>query len=74
MKKDLGLIIRNKNYIFLTITYMMLYGVYTCLGAIINNLVSSYGFSSVDSSIFGAIFIICGLVGSFVVSGFLDKY
>merc|ERR1739848_422352 len=53
---------------------MMLYGVYTCLGAIINNLVSSYRFTSVDSSIFGAVFIISGLIGSFVISGFLDKY
>jgi FLVCR family feline leukemia virus subgroup C receptor-related protein len=52
----------------------MLYGVYTCLGAIINNLVTAYGFSSVDASMFGAIFIVSGLVGSFVISGFLDKY
>jgi len=74
MKKDLKLILHNKNYIFLTITYAMLYGVYTCLGAIINNLVSAYGFGSVDASIFGAVFIVSGLVGSFVISGFLDKY
>jgi FLVCR family feline leukemia virus subgroup C receptor-related protein len=53
---------------------MFMYGVYTCLGAIINDLVSKFGFKSTDSSIMGACFIISGLVGSFIFSGLLDKH
>ena len=74
MKKDLVVILRNKNYMLLVLTYAMVFGVYSCLGAIINNLASAYGFSSVDASIFGAVFIISGLVGSFIISSLLDKY
>jgi MFS family permease len=43
--KDLKLLRKNKNYIWITISFMLLYGVYTCLGAIINNLVSPYGYT-----------------------------
>jgi len=64
----------NYNYYFCVITFMCLYGVYTCLGAVINNIVSHYGFSAIDSSILGATFIIFGLIGSFYFSHMLDKY
>ena len=73
MKKDAYELIKNKNYIFMMITYSLLYGVYTCLGAVINNLVTPYGFDSSASSIFGAVFIVSGLIGSFIFSSFLDK-
>ena len=52
----------------------MVYGVYGCLGAIINNLASAYHFISVDASIFGAVFVVVGLVGSFAFSIYLDKH
>ena len=57
----------------MVLSFNMLYGVYTCLGAIINNLVEPFGYTSVDSSIFGATFIFFGLCGSFVASSILDK-
>ena len=46
MKNDLKKLIKNKNYLFMLLTYSLLYGVYTCLGAVINNLVTPYGFDS----------------------------
>ena len=73
LTKDLKLLLTNKNYIFMVISFNMLYGVYTTLGAIINNLVEPFGYTSTDSSIFGATFILLGLVGSFVCSSMLDK-
>ena len=72
-KKDLKALLANKNYIFMVISFNMLYGIYTCLGAIINNLVHPFGYTGSDSSIFGAVFIFSGLVGSFVASSILDK-
>ena len=73
-KGDLKKLMRNKNYFWITICFMMMYGVYTTLGAIINNLVEPKGYTASDSSIFGASFILSGLVGSFVFSALLDKY
>lgn len=74
LKDDMRLLLRNKNYILMTISFCMLYGVYTCLGAIINTLVSPYGFTSGDTSVFGATCIVSGLVGSFIVAALLDRY
>ena len=73
-KYELKELSSNKNYRWINICFMCMYGVYTCLGAIINDLVSKFGFSSTDSSIMGACFIMSGLVGSFVFSGQLDKH
>ena len=72
-KKDLMALVHNKNYLLITLLFMMLYGVYTCLGAVINNIVSPYGYSATDSSLLGATFIFFGLVGSFLFSAILDK-
>jgi len=55
------------------VSFNMLYSVYTCLGAIVNNLVAPFGYTSKDSSIFGVAFILSGLISSAVVSGYLDK-
>ena len=52
---------------------MLSFGYYTCLGAILNNLLTSFGYSSLQTSIMGVCFIFWGLVGSFVASGLLDK-
>jgi len=72
-KKDLKLLFANKNYIFMIISQNLLYGVYTCLGAIINNLVVPFGYTSSNSSLFGVVFIFFGLVGSFKASSYLDR-
>ena len=66
--------VRNKNYLLLVVVFSCLFGVYSCLGAIIDNLASSYGYSSKQASVFGAVFIVSGVVGAFVISSFLDKY
>mmetsp|Transcript_11360 Transcript_11360/g.19148 ORF Transcript_11360/g.19148 Transcript_11360/m.19148 type:complete len:448 (-) Transcript_11360:58-1401(-) len=71
--KDLRELVKNWNYIFLSLNFMMLYGVYTCLGAVINNIVAPYGFTATDSSVLGGAFILSGLVGSFFFSALLDK-
>jgi fucose permease len=73
-RQDLRDLSRNKNYKWINLCFMLMYGSYTCLGAIINDLVSKFGFTSTDSSIMGACFIFSGLVGSFIFSGQLDKH
>lgn len=73
-KNDLKLILNNKNFLLMVIAFNMLYSVYTCLGAIVNNLVHPFGYTSADSSIFGVVFISSGLISSFITSGLLDKH
>lgn len=71
---DIKLLRQNINYFWISLCFMMCYGVYTCLGAIISNLVEKYEYTGTETSIFGATFILCGLVGSFIFSYMLDKY
>ena len=52
---------------------MMFYAVYGTLGATINNLVAPYGFTAMNSSLFGATFIMVGLVSSIIVGGYVDS-
>ena len=66
-------LVRNKNFLLMTFTYMNLYGVYSTLGAVLNNLVSPYGFNAQDSSLFGASFILAGIIASFFTSSIVDK-
>lgn len=73
IKRELTLLFKNKNYVAMVVSFNMLYGVYTCLGAIINNLVDPFGYTPVDSSIFGATLIFFGLIGSAGASFYLDK-
>jgi len=73
ISKDLKLLATNKNYLFMILSFNMLYGVYTSLGACINNLVEPFGYTSANSALFGATFIFSGLIGSFIASGILDR-
>jgi hypothetical protein len=57
----------------MVLCFNMLYGIYTCLGAIINNLVFPFGYTSTATSIFGATFICSGIIGSMIFSLYVDK-
>ena len=67
------LLVKNYNFMKMLFHYSLYYGIYTCMGAIINNLVSPYNFGSKSSSLFGGSFILAGVVSSFVVSTMVDK-
>ena len=72
-KSEIKELYNNKNYRWMTLCFSTMYGVYTCLGAVINDLVSKFGFTSTDSSYMGACLIISGLTGSFILSSRLDR-
>jgi ABC-type thiamin/hydroxymethylpyrimidine transport system permease subunit len=64
----------NNNYIILTIVFTLVYSVYTCLATVLSAVSEPYGFNPSSASILGASFVLCGIVGSFVISLMLDKY
>jgi Na+/melibiose symporter-like transporter len=72
-KDDLKLLMKNKNYWWFTLSWMMTYSTYTVLGAILNELVSPFNFTPANTSVMGATFILSGLLSSFVVGGLLTK-
>ena len=72
--RDVTLLIKNPNYVWMTLVFSSLYGVYTSLGALINPIVKPYHFTAADCSVIGATFIMSGLIGSFFFGFLLDKY
>ena len=72
--KEFKSITRNRSYILLTISFTCLYGIYNALGSIIAQVTKPYGFNSTDNSIFGVVFILFGVIGSFLMGYLLDKY
>ena len=72
------LLLRNRPYKTLLFAFSMGMGTFNALATMIQELVSPYGFTSVcstqfDVSVFGALIIISGLIGSGVVSVIVTK-
>jgi predicted MFS family arabinose efflux permease len=72
-KKELKVLVRNKSYLLLCVSFTLLYGVYTSLGAVVSAVTKPYGYESKDNAIFGGTFIFCGVTGSFVLGMVLDR-
>lgn len=49
-------------------------GSYVSLGTIINFLFEPFGYTSTDTSILGATFVICGLISSIIFPILIEKY
>ena len=64
---------KNKNFLFLLAFFASTYGALNAFSIVINILVYPFGYSSFDTSLIGAILIIFGLIGSFLVSLYVAK-
>ena len=73
MLNDLKVLLKNKNYISLVLCFTFLYGIYTSLGAVVSFFTKPY-YQPSDNSIFASCLILCGILGSFVISIILSKY
>ena len=56
------------------ISFSLSFAIYGAIASTVGDLANSFNFSSDAVSIFGAIFVIAGLVGSVVHAIILDKY
>jgi Na+/melibiose symporter-like transporter len=72
-KHNLKLLLSNKSYLLLCVSFTMLYGVYTSLGAVVAAITGPFGYGGADNALFGGIFIFFGVAGSFVLGIVLDK-
>ena len=72
-KKEVGLLLKNKSYLLLCISYMSIDSVVTAMGAIVALITEPYGYSPAVNSICGALFIVFGIIGAFSFSVYLDR-
>lgn len=73
-KKELKKLISNRSYFLLTISFMTIDSICTAMGAIVASLTLPYHYSSIENSLCGGLFIVFGVIGSFILSVYLDKY
>ena len=62
------------NFYFIMLGFGFSYGVYATLGTTVGKITDEFDFTSDDTSIFGGLFIIFGVIGSFIHAIYLDRY
>jgi hypothetical protein len=72
--ESLKLLMKNPSFLLLTFCFSCLYSVYVCLGALVSLITGAFNFTAGDNSMFGAVFIISGVGGSFLHATILDKF
>ena len=65
---------KNRNFVFLSISFALEYGNSIALGAVVSSLTKPYGYHPSDNAIFGVTYIVAGVIGSVIIGILLDKY
>jgi MFS family permease len=76
MKKGFMELMKNKNYVFLFMTFNFVYGVYSALPSMLTQLTKPFGTHGGHSlgSNFAVTFLVSGIVASFLIGFVLDKF
>lgn len=74
LSHELRSLLRNRSYILMVVCYGFVYGTELAIGAIISSLTSHYHYSGKANSLFGALFLGSGMIGSLVIGILLDKF
>ena len=69
---NVGRIFKDKNAMILVLCFGFIFGTVNTYGTVIGILTAPLGFTDSDSSYFGAVFIIGGIIGSGVMGGFVE--
>lgn len=64
---------KDRNYLILLFAFSMGLGLFNALMTLIEQIVDPYGYSSDDAGVFGALLIVCGLVGAAFTGVMLEK-
>ena len=72
--QSISKLLKDIDFIMLTLSFSFIYSIYTTLGACIGQLSDQFGYKSYANSIFGTVYIVGGLFGSFAHAVLLDKY
>ena len=63
---------KDRNGMILVLTFGLIFGTVNTYGTVIGIMTAPFGFTDTDSSYFGAVFIIGGILGSGVMGGFVE--
>ena len=72
-RDDFKVLMKNRNYLTLVTVYTLLFGIYGSMTSVVDKLVSPYGYTSDETSIFGATLILSGILSSVLYSAILDR-
>lgn len=73
MWKDLKLLCKNSSFWYYVLNFTLIHGIYTALGATINNVARPFDYTAKESSVFGCVCLLSGLFAGFVFSKYLDE-
>lgn len=73
MKKDIGVLLKNGNFLLVSFTFMWLFAIYSAIGGVLPYLTIPFGYSNAYGGIFGGFFIVSGIIGSTIFASQLDK-
>ena len=74
MKDETKLLMRNNNFRFVIVIFLIINGSATSLATIIAFLIEPFGFNSVDTSIFGVIVALSGFISSIIFPIIIQEY
>lgn len=74
LKTQLKWLFTSRDFIFLLLTYALIYSVYSSMGAIVGLLINKFNYLAWTASAGGACFIIFGIIGILVHGFIADKY
>lgn len=65
-------LLANSNFKKLIVTFGIVFGTVNTLGTVVGIMTNEFGFSDADASVFGAVFIIGGIIGSGVFGTYVE--
>jgi predicted MFS family arabinose efflux permease len=65
---------KNKNYIYMFLSFNFLYGLYCAISGVISSFTDPYGYTPGNISVVCIVFSIAGIFNSFFIGTLLDKY
>ena len=72
MLENFKTLFSNPNFILLTLSFSLTFAIYGAIAATVGTLAEKFEFDSDSVSIFGAVFVIFGVLGSVIHSIILD--
>ncbi|KAL4430218.1 hypothetical protein ABPG74_014777 [Tetrahymena malaccensis] len=72
-KESMPKLVKDKNFLYLYISFGCILGNFNSIATLINFYLEKFTYTSDETSYFGAIFIVSGLIGSAVITSIVEK-
>ena len=65
-------LLKDSNFMKLVVTFGIIFGTVNTLGTVVGIMTNEFGFTDSNASVFGAVFIIAGIIGSGIFGAFVE--